>query len=194
MLAATAHRPLRLNPPHVRMSAMQSASYVPYIEKTHAYYRRKGHAQVYRYAHHTGAPFTPLRKPLAESRLVLVSSAGFEVLAPGQAPTPAFRGTNTGEKDRVEVWSVPSDTAPERIHYVSGAHNRQDSPMNDPEAYFPLTRLRELHAEGRIGSLAADFLRMRPCYSQRKTRELDAPEILRRCEAMGVDVALLAPV
>jgi hypothetical protein len=167
---------------------------VPYIEKTREYYRRKGFQEVYRYAHHEDGPLTPLRKPLAQSRLVLISSAGIEV-APleGARPVP-FRSANVGPKDQVEVFDIPSDTPAERLVYVTGAHNRQESAMLDIDAFFPTTRLRELRDEGRIGSLAPQYLRIRPAYSQRKTLELDAPEVLRRCRAMDVDVALLVPV
>ena len=167
---------------------------IRYIEKTHQYYLRKGRTDAYRYARFEDGPFQPLLKPLAQSRLVLISSAGF-VMVPEGAPEPVpFRGINIGEKDRVEVFSVPSDTPASRIRYVTGAHNRRDSPMTDVDAFFPVTRLREHRAAGRIGSLARDYLRIRPCYSQRKTRELDAPEVLRRCREQGVDVALFAPI
>lgn len=167
---------------------------IRYIERTHAYYRRKGGTNDYRYAHFEDGPFQRPLKPVAESRLVLISSAGF-VVVPDDAPPPApYRGINIGEKDRVEVFDIPSATPADRIHYVTGAHNRRDSPMDDPDAFFPVTRLRELQAAGRIGGLAENFLRIRPCYSQRKTRELDAPEVLRRCRAQGVDVALFAPI
>lgn len=173
---------------------MSPSAVIDYIPKTHAYYRRKGGTNDYRYAHFTDGPFQRPLKPVAASRLVLISSAGFVVVPQGApAPTP-YRGVNIGEKDRVEVFDVPSDTPAAHIRYVTGAHNRQDSPMTDPDAYFPLTRLRELRDAGAIGSLSESFLRIRPCYSQRKTRELDAPEVLRRCRAMGVDVALFAPV
>ena len=168
--------------------------YVRYIEKTHQYYIRKGNTGTYNYAHHDSGPFQPLLKPLAESRLMLISSAGFALL-PDDGPEPEpFRGINIGEKDKVEVFPVPSDTPPEKTKYLTGAHNRADSTMTDVEAFFPLTRLRELRDSGRVGSLARDYLRIRPCYSQLKTRELDAPEVLRRCQAEGVDVALLAPI
>jgi hypothetical protein len=167
---------------------------IRYIEKTRDYYLRKGHGNPYRYVHCEDGPFQRPHKPVAGSRLVLISSAGFEVVPQdGPAPQP-YRGINIGDKDAVEVFDVPSDTPARRIRYVTGAHNRRDSPMTDPDAFFPVTRLAELRAAGRIGSLAPHFLRIRPCYSQRKTRELDAPEVLRRCRAMGVDVALFAPV
>ena len=66
--------------------------------------------------------------------------------------------------------------------------------MSDVNTYFPLTRLREFQAEGVLGSLATDFFRLKENYSQRKTMEVDAPEVLRRCREDDVDVALLTPV
>ena len=169
-------------------------NHVRYIEKTHQYYLRKGFTDVYHYAHNTDGPFQPLLKPLSESRLMLISSAGFEMV-PDAGPEPEpFKGINIGEKGKMEVFTVPRDTPAAKIKYITGAHNRADSPMSDVEAFFPLTRLHELRDAGRIGSLADNFLRIRPSYSQSKTRDLDAPEVLRRCREEGVDVALFAPV
>jgi hypothetical protein len=168
---------------------------IRYIEKTQQYYFRKGSTEAYRYAHFTEGPFQRLLKPLAQSRLVLISSAGFVVVPPGAPEPQPYKGINVGpDTHAVEVFDVPSDTPAERIRYLTGAHNRRDSPMTDPDAFFPVTRLHELVAAGRIGSLAERFLRIRPSYSQRKTRELDAPEVLRRCREQQVDVALLAPI
>lgn len=169
--------------------------YIRYIDKTHAYYQRKRPGgEDYRYAVHTSGPFTALKKPLAESRLVLISTAGMEIVPEGgPAPVP-FKGINMGPKDAVEVFDIPSDLPKQRLVYVTGSHNRAESAMTDIDAFFPITSLRALQREGRIGSLARNFLRIRPAYSQRKSLELDAPEVLSRCRAMGVDVALLVPV
>jgi hypothetical protein len=167
---------------------------VPYIEKTHDYYRRLGYDKPYQYAVNGAPPFVPLRKPLSASRLVMVSSAGIDIIPhDGPAPVP-FKGRNIGDNHKAEVFDIPSDIAKERLLYISGAHNRRESDMHDIDAYFPVTRLRELCDEGLIGSLAENHLRIRPCYSQRKTRELDAPEVLRKCQALGADVVLLVPV
>ncbi len=167
---------------------------IHYIEKTRDYYIRKGYDNTYRYAHFEDGPFTPLRKPVAESRLMLISSAGMEII-PDDGPEPVpFKGINIGEKDKVEVFPIPSDIPKEKLKYVTGAHNRAESHMRDIDGFFPVTRLRELRDGGRIGSLAENFLRIRPCYSQRKTLELDAPEVLRQCREQQVDVALLVPV
>jgi len=66
--------------------------------------------------------------------------------------------------------------------------------LDDPNAYFPLQRLHEAAAGGRIGKVAADCLGVYNAYSQRKTSERDAPEVLAHCRAMAVDVAILVPV
>lgn len=167
---------------------------INYIEKTHEYYFRKGLENAYRYAKNEDSPFTPLSKPVSQSRLMLVSSAGMEFI-PDDGPEPEpFKGINIGENDKVEVFSIPSDIPKEKLKYISGAHNRADSPMLDINAFFPLTRLRELQSQGVIGSLAENFLRIRPCYSTSKTLKLDSPEVLKRCREDNVDVALLVPV
>lgn len=167
---------------------------VNYIEKTQQYYLRKGYENVYRYAHNDDGPFTPLKKPVSESRLMLISSAGMEFI-PDEGPAPEpFKGINIGEKEKVEVFPIPSDIPREMLKYITGAHNRAESGMPDIDAFFPVTRLRELQAEGVIGSLARNYMRIRPCYSTSKTLKLDSPEVLRRCREDEVDVALLVPV
>ena len=57
-----------------------------------------------------------------------------------------------------------------------------------------ITRLREFAAEGRIGSVAPNYHGVGTAYSQRKTKEIDSPEVLKRCREEGVDVVLLTPV
>ncbi|MCH8844009.1 MAG: hypothetical protein IID61_13690 [SAR324 cluster bacterium] len=165
-----------------------------YIDLTQQWYQRKGQPNFYRYAKHEDGPFTRPIKPLAESRLVMISSAGIEiVLDDGPDPVP-FKGINIGAKEKAEVFAIPSDTPKEKLRYITGAHNRRESDMLDIDAFFPVTRLRELVAEGVIGDLAANHLRIRPSYSRRKTRELDAPEVLRLCREQAVDVALCVPI
>jgi len=66
--------------------------------------------------------------------------------------------------------------------------------LDDVNSYFPVTRLQELQAAGRIGSLAPTAYGVYNAYSQGKTLGTDAPEVLRGCREEGVDVALLVPV
>ncbi len=172
--------------------------YVRYIDKTRDYYAKLGHEKAYAWAHNESAPFTPLAKPLSESRVTLISTAGFtlvpeEGLSGEEMARLRSGGSNMGSYD-LEVWPIPSDLPEERILYIVGNHDRSQSDMADPNTFFPITRLREFQAEGVLGSLSRDFFRLKENYSQRKTLEVDAPEVLRRCREDNVDVALLTPV
>ena len=167
---------------------------INYIEKTREYYFRKGYEYAYRYAKNEDSPFTPLAKPVNQSRLMMVSSAGMEIIPDDEPEPQPFKGINIGEKDKAEVFPIPSDIPKDKLKYITGAHNRADSHMLDIDAFFPVTRLRELREQGVIGSLADNYLRIRPCYSTSKTLKLDSPEVLRLCREDNVDIALLVPV
>ena len=58
-------------------------TFVRYIDKTRAYYRSQGYDKSYRWAHNESAPFTPLKKPLSQSRVTLISTAGFTLIPEG---------------------------------------------------------------------------------------------------------------
>lgn len=165
--------------------------YIRYIDKTHEYYRSLGYDKVYNYAHNVDIPFTPLKKPLAESRVTLVTTASFVLLDEvGEShETPNLMGTNA-----LEVLTVPSELPAARIRSTSQDHDRYQSDMLDIDAFFPTTRMQEFLKDGTFGSLSRDYYRTLPNYSHRKTVEVDGPEILRKCREDNVDVALLTPV
>src|SRR5678815_3740474 len=48
---------------------------IPYMQRTREYYTAIGYTTPYRWAHHIAAPFTPLRKPLAQSQVTIVTTA-----------------------------------------------------------------------------------------------------------------------
>jgi len=48
---------------------------VPYMQRTRDWYLALGYNNPYRYAHFIDVPFTPLRKPLAESTVTLLTTA-----------------------------------------------------------------------------------------------------------------------
>ena len=50
--------------------------FVSYIDKSREFYLAKGYGNPYRWASNPDAPFTPLTKPLAESRVALVTHRG----------------------------------------------------------------------------------------------------------------------
>ena len=75
-----------------------------------------------------------------------------------------------------------------RIAHV--AIDRQHTTMTDSGSWFPLPALRALAAQG-VCQLAPRFYGFPTNRSQRHTREVDAPDLLARCQADGVDAVLL---
>ena len=162
--------------------------YVRYIDRTRDYYRKQGYEKPYRWAHFEDAPFTPLKKPLAESRLVLISTSEIARRSAADQRTPLEKG------ELGNVYTIPSDTPLDDLYSQSTAFDKHATDLDDVNAFFPITRLQEKVVEGRIGSLAPNAIALYNAYSQRRRREVDAPEVLRQCRADAVDVALLVPV
>ena len=134
-------------------------------------------------------PWTPLRKPLAACRVALVSSAGF--VAPGQ---PLF-------DDRVRGGDVSwrAIAADIDVHTLVETH-RSDvfdhrGLQADPNLAFPIERLRELAARGRIGAVNHRHVSiMGSITAPGRLVKLTAPEVAHALAADGVDVVLLVPV
>jgi D-proline reductase (dithiol) PrdB len=134
-------------------------------------------------------PWTPLAKPLAECRLVLVSSAG--LVLPDQEPFDAsIRGGDPSFR------RIPSDTDPARLRdtHRSDAYDHAGI-ARDANLALPLERARELVARGRIGSLAANHLSfMGSITAPGRLMRDTAPAAAAELAADAVDVALLVPV
>ena len=163
-------------------------AYVRYIDKTKAYYLSQGYEKPYVWAKNDSAPFTSLRKPLAQSTITLISTSEIAI-----KDDPRF-DDNPETMARGNVYAVPSNTPSSKLYSRTNSYDRYATTLEDPNAYFPLDRLHEAQRAHRIGKVAANCLGVYNAYSQRKTNERDAPEVLGLCRAMAVDVALLVPV
>ena len=134
-------------------------------------------------------PWTPLRRPLADSKLALVSSAGF--VLPDQQPFDESRRGGDPSFREIPCDADPSilvDTHRSQIFDHSGM-------QHDANLAFPLDRARELVASGRIGSLAGHHLSfMGGITAPGRLVKETAPASVRRLVEDGVDVALLVPV
>jgi hypothetical protein len=161
-------------------------SHVRYIDKTREYYRAEGYDTPYRWAHFEEVPFTPPGKPVAECRVGLITTS--EMAVHGEPPPVA------DDDPLRDPYSLSTDMAVDRLYSLKTAYDRFATTLDDVEAYLPLTRLRELTAEGRIAGLAPRFHVAFSQYSQRKTLEVDAPMIERRLREDRVDVAVLTAV
>lgn len=162
---------------------------IAYMQRTRDYYLALGYGAPYRWAHYTDAPFQPLRKPLARSRLALITTAApYQPDKGDQGPGAAYNGS----AKFYQVYDRPTAQDHDlRISHV--AYDRDNTTADDSGTWNPLPALRRLAADGRIGSLGPRLFGAPTNRSQRVTIETDAPDILARCRADGVDVAVLVP-
>ena len=162
---------------------------IPYMARTRDYYRAIGYDTPYRWAHHTDAPFQPLQKPLAQSRVAIITTAApFDPARGDQGPGAAYNG---GAKFYSVYDGDSSQNHDLRISHI--AYDRVHTTATDSNSWFPLPALHRLAATGRIGEVAPRFYGAPTNRSHRVTTETDAPEILARCLAYGVDAAVLVP-
>jgi Glycine/sarcosine/betaine reductase selenoprotein B (GRDB) len=161
---------------------------IPYMQRTRDYYLALGY-DPYRWAHFAEVPFTPLTMPLGRARVALITTAApYQPEAGDQGPGAPY---NAGAKF-YRVYSAPTGSVPDlRISHVG--YDRRHTSAEDPGTYFPLARLREAAAAGRIGALANRFHGAPTNRSHRVTMETDAPELLRRCRDDGADAVVLVP-
>jgi D-proline reductase (dithiol) PrdB len=162
---------------------------IPYMARTREYYAAIGYTTPYRWAHYVEAPFQPLRRPLAQSRITIITTAApFDPDKGDQGPGAKYNGAAKFYSVYDGDTSKPHDL---RISHV--AYDRVHTSAEDPGTWFPLPQLRRLVAENRIGEVAPRFFGAPTNRSHRVTIETDAPEILARCQADRVDAAVLVP-
>jgi hypothetical protein len=162
---------------------------IPYMQRTREYYKAIGYTTPYRWAHYLEAPFTPLRKPLSQARLTMITTAApYQPGKGDQGPGAAYNGS-------AKFYQVYSgDTAQDhdlRISHIG--YDRTHTTATDSGTWNALPALRRAVAAGRIGALTARFHGAPTNRSHRVTVETDAPEILRRCQEDGADVAVIVP-
>src|SRR5690349_15388358 len=66
---------------------------IPYMARTREYYQAIPYATPYRWAQYLHAPFQPLRKPLGESPVTIVTTAApFDAAKGDQGPRAKYNG------------------------------------------------------------------------------------------------------
>lgn len=155
-----------------------------YLAETKRLYDSLGYDS-YRWAERTDPPpWTPLSKPLAESRVTLIGSGG--VYRRGQM---AFH-----TKDDTSIRSIPTDTPGSELRTAHFAYDQTDA-RQDPNCVFPLDRLRELVDDGTIGSLSPNaFGFMGGIYSVRRLEQDTIPALIEALKTEEPDLVLLVPV
>lgn len=159
--------------------------FVSYIDKSREYYLAHGYENPYRWAHHEDAPWAPLAKPLAKSRVALITTASL------------IEGDTDPDPDRVpagEPYASPVEPPPARLYTQHRSWDKDATHTEDLDSFFPIHRLQEFVADGRIAELSPRFYGVPTDYSQRRTVEQDAPRVLDWCREDGVDIAVLVPL
>lgn len=160
------------------MEGEASGPPVPYMERTRTYYRALGYDNDYAWARHDEVPLTRPARPLARMKIGLVVTAG-----PGDH-------THRDARNHRQVWSGLVASPPASFD-TDLAWDRESTHTDDRESFLPIDAAQRLVAEGVIGALAPRFHMVPTEYSQVKTTERDAPEILRRLWEDEVDAAIL---
>ena len=150
---------------------------VQYMPRTLHYYRALGYDRDYVWATHDHVPFAPLAKPLAQSRVALITTAS----------PPDFDGVK-------RVWSGRVSSPPPTLFTDNVAWDKESTHTKDRASFLPIEAVSTLASEGLVAGLTARFHGVPTEYSQRKTRATDAPEILSRVRADEADVAILCPL
>ena len=130
--------------------------------------------------------WAPLRKPLAQCRVALVSTAGVHLKS-----QPAHDLLNPhGDASFREI---PGDT-PASALAVDHSHYDTSDANTDPNCVFPIDRLHELAHMGIVGAVASlhfGFMGFIP--DGRLLRDTTAPVVAERLLNSGTDVVVLTP-
>jgi hypothetical protein len=178
-MVATPDLPLESDPMNQRTPYR---TFVSYIDRSREYYAAQGYAQPYSWAHHQEVPFTRLGKPLSECRVGVVTTAS--IVPVGEEPEEALL--------KKSWYAAPSRPVPKRLFAEDLFWDKDATHTDDVDSFLPLNRLADLAADGRIGSVSPRFYGVPTEYSQGRTSNRAAPQILAWCREDGVDAVLLS--
>lgn len=130
--------------------------------------------------------FTPLRKPLDESRLALVTTAGAHL----DTQEPFHVATTAGDAG---YRLIPDDVDPARLRFTH-THYDTSSAEKDPNVVLPLDVVHEAVETGRLASASDVHIGMMGFNPDpRALVESTAPEVAGILQDHAVDVVLLVP-
>jgi D-proline reductase (dithiol) PrdB len=158
---------------------------VRYVDLLNQRYQQQGFPP-YRWTQNEPCELTPLNKPLAQCRVSMLTSGGVSHCS---MPTWDAYARNDFRLDTVD----PSATAAD--FQVSDSYYDTADAEVDPNTVFPIDRLRELDADGTIGSVAPRLWSgfMGRIYKRTHVVEVAAPALAAELHDDDVDLLLLVP-
>ena len=165
-----------------------------------AYAGHLGDPSEFRYRYED-VPFVPLSKPLAESRLLLLTSSGHFVEGDDPMPFGEPNLTQTEAEARISditkepptLSRIPVDTPFDRLRARHGGYPVQAVHADD-QVVLPLGHLRDLVADGAIGELVEDAFSFVGAAPQGLLRSRVGPEWAQMALDLRADAALLVPI
>ncbi len=142
---------------------------------------------------HEPIPWAPLRKPVSQSKVALVSTAGLSMK--GDAPFDMELERKRPTRGDPSWRALRADATSETIE-ANHLHIDTGYILRDLNVALPLDRLREFAGAGEIGSVADTHYSIMG-YQGNDSSELatvSAPQIAASMKNEEVDLALLAPV
>lgn len=152
---------------------------VPYMQRTREYYHAQGYTRDYQWAQHNTSPFHPLDIPLQEARVAIV--------------TTAMPDTEQGRAHR-KLYASPCTPVPASMYTAELSWDKKATHTHDIGSFLPISILQEFADQKLIGALDRQFYSLPTEFSQRNTRDMDAPALLGLCQQARVDIALLVPL
>ena len=162
---------------------------VRYMERTRSYYLGLGYDNPYVWAHYIDVPFSPIKNPISQSVLGLITTA--VPYDPDKGPQGPGAPYNAAAKFYQPYKKGITGDIDLRISHVG--IDRKNANMEDINCWFPLVVAKKAVAVKAIKALAPHFYGLPTNRSQRHTLEIDAPQILEMLRADRVDVAILIP-
>ncbi|MFN0090037.1 MAG: glycine/sarcosine/betaine reductase selenoprotein B family protein [Acidimicrobiales bacterium] len=146
-------------------------------------------------------PFTPLTKPLSDSRVALLTSSGHFVAGDDPRPFGVEDMTQAEAEARVSEFlraepslsTIPCGTQRENLRVRHGGYPVR-AVATDHNVALPLDALHQLAVDGVIGDLAANAYSFVGATSQLRLRDHVAPRWATQLRDEEVDAVLLVPV
>lgn len=154
-----------------------------YIDRSRRFYAAKGYDRPYRWLTNDSAPFTTPRKPVAASRIAIVTTS---------SPVEEAEGASGPRPSKV-VRALPAEPPPESMDTNDVFWHRGATNTDDVESFLPLRTMARFVADGRVGSLNDRYFAIPTSYSRRST-QVDAETIADWCGDDGVDLVILVPL
>lgn len=146
-------------------------------------------------------PFTPLKKPLSQCRVGLLTSSGH--FTEGDDPEPfGIKGMTQQQaieriadflKTEPQLSRFSKDTPPERLLVRHGGYDIRGA-QADRNVALPVDRLRELEKDGAIGELSSEIYSFVGAAAQTPLLKKVAPQWAEEFRRRKLDALILVPV